>query len=54
MEYFKDLNIANIFFLRFKRHWYLGKNCYAIMLSEDELEELQKCLDDVFKGPNEH
>jgi hypothetical protein len=54
MEYFKDLNIANVFILRFTKHWHLGKHCYAMMLSEDEFDALQKDFDGVFKEDDEH
>jgi hypothetical protein len=54
MEYFKELNIAGLLGLRFTRHWYLGKHCYAIMLSEEEFEELQGALDSVFEEDDEH
>lgn len=47
MEYFKDLIIAGRCALRFRRHWYLGKYVYALMLTEKEFELMQKAMDEI-------
>lgn len=44
MKYIRDLVIAGTFALRFKRHWYLGRHYYALMLTEAEFDELQEIL----------
>ena len=47
MDYFKDLIIAGRCALRFKKHWYLGRHCYALMLTEREFEVLQRAMDEI-------
>ena len=54
MDYFRDLIIAGRCALRFRRHWYLGRQCYALMLSEAEFVVLQRAMDDILKELDEH
>jgi hypothetical protein len=54
MDYVKDLIIAGRCALRFRRHWYLGKHCYALMLSEQEFAVLQRVMNDILKERDEH
>jgi hypothetical protein len=54
MNYFKDLVIADVFALRFKKYWYMGKQCYALMLTEDEFEFVQGSINDMLKERDEH
>ena len=54
MDYFRDLIIAGRCALRFRRHWYLGRHCYALMLSEAEFEVLQRAMNDILKEHDEH
>jgi hypothetical protein len=49
MKYIRDLVIAGCLAVRFKRHWYMGKQCYALMLTEEEFDELQEVLDRMVK-----
>jgi len=54
MDYVKDLIIAGRCALRFRRHWYLGRHCYALMLDEREFAVLQKLMNDILKEQDEH
>lgn len=54
MDYFRDLIIAGRCALRFKRHWYLGRHCYALMLSEQEFAVLQLAMNDILKEHDGH
>ena len=47
MEYFKDLIIGGVMALRFRRHWYLGRHVYALMLTEQEFGKLQQAMDEI-------
>lgn len=47
MKYFRDLVIAGCLAVRFKRHWYLGRQYHAILLTDEEFDELQMMIDKV-------
>ena len=47
MKYWMDLVIAGRCVLRFKRHWYLGRHVYALMLTEAEFDAIQEKLDEI-------
>lgn len=47
MNYLRDLVIAGRCVLRFKRHWYLGRHVYALMLTEGEFDAIQEKLNEI-------